>query len=256
MIEQDGCQCNCRDAILEINQKLDKILTSLASMGSRMTDLEVKIFQITSNVSFNSQSISELKDAVQMSDDCCLTLTRLINNRAGANNTDISKLDDRIDDLENRSSRNNIVIHGVPEKSEGNRTCEDIVSDFITSDMKLEGGSEIEVERAHHTPGRWPSSPSNSQRSRPQPIHCMLRRYTDRQLIIKNPAGCLKNNPFKQSKIFISDDVTAKTRGARNRLRQDHLPGIWSDHRVSFAYIPMSLPPIISYKLTSGQFRS
>ena len=87
-------------------------------------------------------------------------------------------------------------------------------------------------------------------------MHCKLLRFTDRQYIIKNAARLLKNNPFYGSNIYISDDVTPRIREQRQRLRQFHLQSIQQDSRVQFAYIPMSVPPIISYKLKSGAFKT
>ena len=125
--------------------------------------------------------------------------------------------------------------------------------------MKLEDGHDIEIERAHRTPGRRPASPyqgNDPKKARPRPIHCRLLRFTDRQHILKQAPSALRNNPYKGSHIFISDDVTSNIRNARKQLRENHLPGIHHDARAQFAFIPWSVPAVITYKLHSGTFKS
>ena len=76
-------------------------------------------------------------------------LVTTINNRCDGNCRYIERLSYQIEDLQNRSCRNNIVIHGIPEGAEGDRTCEEFVSDFLSNHMKLEGAEDVEIEQAH-----------------------------------------------------------------------------------------------------------
>ena len=81
----------------------------------------------------------------------------------------------RIEDLENRSKRNNIVIWGVEEGSEGAYTS---MKEFITvaifqSLTNLE--REVEVMRAHRTNIKQDAN----NPPKPRPIHVYLLRYTD-----------------------------------------------------------------------------
>ncbi|XP_038061921.1 uncharacterized protein LOC119732469 [Patiria miniata] len=252
---QDGCQF-CRDALSDVNNKLDKILQSLDNMGVRLSTLEASYQQTNHRVDINSKEIDDLKTSVEMVEGNCRSLKDLIDNRSQCNHLEFNKLDDQIDDLQNRNRRNNIVIHGIPESAGNGQSCEEFIGKFLADHMKLDGGSEIEIERAHRTPGHRPPSTGPNQRQRPRLIHCKLLRYTDRQHIIKNAARHLKNNPFQGSNIFISDDVTQRIREQRRRLREQHLQSIRQDSRVQFAYIPMSVPAVISYKLKSGSFKT
>ena len=63
----------------------------------------------------------------------------------------IRRIEDHIDDINNRNRRNNIVIHGVPEGSEAGQTCEEFVHDLLTNHLKLEGANSIEIDRARLT---------------------------------------------------------------------------------------------------------
>ena len=255
--QQDGCRCSCKDAIMDIHKKLDKILQSLETIEKRVTYLEIKLDDTKTQVTIQRKEIDEIKLAVNMMERNQQNTTVLINKKDDAHHRVTSRLEDQIDDLQNRSRRNNIVIHGVPEGSEGNKSCEEFVSDLLTNHMKLDGGDTIEIERAHRSPGRvQPSNNGTASRARPRPIHCRLLRYTDRQHIIKSASRCLRNNKFKGSNIYISDDVTPKIREARKDLRLRHLPSIRRDERVQFAFIPMSIPPVITYKLHTVQFKT
>ena len=255
---QDGRQFTCdKDELTNLNSKLDTIIKTLESMGTRITNLEIKLDETSLQISTHHNDISDLKEAVEFNQKQNATLKALINNNADGNHSSISQLEDRLEDLENRSRRNNIIIHGIPEGSERDQPCEEFLSDFLTNHMKIDGGKDFEIERAHRTPSRRQSTPQpDGTNSRPRPIHCKLLRYGDRHHILKNAAKLLRNNQYKGANIFISDDVSAKARNARKQLREDHLPSIRQDERVNFAFVPWSLPPVIMYKLHSGAFKS
>ena len=94
----------------------------------------------------------------------------------------------RIEDLENRSKRNNIVIWGVEEGSEGAYTSmEEFIRVAIFQGlMNLE--REVEVMRAHRTNIKQDAN----NPPKPRPIHVYLLRYTDRVFILKSALTKLK----------------------------------------------------------------
>ena len=241
-----------------MNVKLDQILTSLINVESRLTGLEVKLHYISDQVSNNKKDITEIKEAVSFLETQYQSVMAQIDKRVISDRATIKHLEDDLDNLENRSRRNNVVIHGIPEGSEGSRSCEAFLADFFDDHMKLEVARDIEIERAHRNPANVrPSTPdSTGSRPRSRPIQSKLLRYSDRQLILKNASKLLKTNPYKSAKIFISDDVSVPVRNIRKQLRDRHLPSIRSDKRVEYAFIPLSIPPVIRYKLKSGAFRS
>ena len=140
-----------------------------------------------------------------------------------------------MDDLENRSKRNNVVVWGVKEGCESDFSSieEFIEKELFTNHMQLEEG--IEVMRAHRTGVKRNSS--NSDTPKPRPIHVCLLRYTDKSYILKNAAAKLKNNKYKDFSVFISDDVSRRVRIERAELRKNHLPLIKERENVLFAFI-------------------
>ena len=104
----------------------------------------------------------------------------------------------------------------------------------------------IEVMRAHRTNVNQRATEANTSTVRP--IHIYLLRYSDKVRIIKVAANALKDNPFLDSQIFTSDDVSKNVRKDRATLRKDYLKGIKERGDVEFAFIPWSVPAQILFK--------
>ena len=92
----------------------------------------------------------------------------------------------------------------------------------------MEEAESIEVMRAHRSP---------------RPIHVYLLRYTDRQYILANAAKTLKDNPYKDSTLYISDDVTKDIWDQRKSVKEKYLKDLKQKEEVEFAYVPWSIPP-------------
>ena len=76
-----------------------------------------------------------------------------------------------------------------------------------------------------------------------------LLRYTDKQYILRSAASALKDHPFLEANLYISDDVSKKVRDDRKRLKESHINEIRAREEVDFAYIPWSVPVRILYKV-------
>ena len=64
----------------------------------------------------------------------------------------LEELENEVEELRNRSRRNNLVYFHVPEKAEG-KECADFVQDFIATHMGLKTLCvHVEIERAHRPP--------------------------------------------------------------------------------------------------------
>ena len=94
-----------------------------------------------------------------------------------ANRREIDALNKKIDDLENRSKRYNVVIWSLKEGAEKDCSSveEFLKEELFNKQMDLEN---MEVIRAHHTKiNRADASTSAPQ---PRPIHVYLLRYPDK----------------------------------------------------------------------------
>ena len=195
--------------------------------------------------------VEELKESHNSFDAELRKVNLELQDKAGED--EVRELQDKIDDLENRSKRNNIVIWGLREQSEGKYIEKFLEEELFKKRVEL---NDIEVMRAHRTntlpqkshfhTGR---SPLNAN-SKPRPIHVYLLRYTDKIRVLRAAAKKLKGNKFKDCQIYISDDVSKTVRSRRAQLRRDHLPHYKEKENVEFAFIPWSVPAQILYKVS------
>lgn len=99
-----------------------------------------------------------------------------------ASRRELTKLEKKIDDLENRSKRNNIVIWGLREDAEKEY---DSLEVFLVHNFNFFGNhmgiKDIEVMRAHRTNIKERAAAA----AKPRPIHVYLLRYTDKVKILK-----------------------------------------------------------------------
>ena len=162
---------------------------------------------------------------------------------AKADQSLVDELVKRIDDLENSSKRNNIVIWNVPEDARKQfSSCEALVKNIFFDFMGLD--ENVEVMRAHHTT----IQNRRGGATRARPIQVALLRFTDKQYILRNAAAKLKDHPFQEASLFISDDVSRKVTEDRKKLKENHLDAIRTREDVEFAFIPWSVPARILFK--------
>uniref|UniRef100_H3A9M4 L1 transposable element RRM domain-containing protein n=1 Tax=Latimeria chalumnae TaxID=7897 RepID=H3A9M4_LATCH len=103
---------------------------------------------------------------------------------------------ERIEDLENRSRRNNLRILGFPEGAEDGNPVK-FLQEILPELLDLEVGQTLEIERAHHTLAPRPTS-----EQRPRAFIMKFLRYPIRELLLRT---------------------------ARNKSQIK-----WKDHRISF----------------------
>ena len=112
----------------------------------------------------------------------------------------VTFLENKVDDLEARSKRNNIILHGIPRKAnETWQECEDEVRGMISG--KLEFSDEVKFDRVHRV-----SSKPNS------PIVARCTFFKDKDRILRS------KQKLKGTKIFIGEDFSARVREMRRKL--------------------------------------
>ena len=209
----------CTKKVEEISQKLKNIETTMEAMDTRLGEME-------NGVDFMETDIEGLKGQVK----------ELRTEKADAK--DVNELKKNVVDLVNRSKRNNVILHGVPEGVEGDtHDCVNYARTFFGTHLQA---PDVEIERAHRTPMGRP----NQQSERPRPIHVKLLRFGDREKLLRGSAA-LKDVRIRGKRIGISDDVHKETREEHRKLmirvRKMREEG-------KFAYIPNSVPRLIKYK--------
>ena len=130
----------------------------------------------------------------------------------------------KINELENRGRRNNIVLFNIPEDMEGS-DCAAFVKGLLaeaTSDPVVLRSAD-EIQRAHRT-GKKSSAttPSRGQKARPRPIHVGYSSYIAKEKSKKSLRELFKSKKFgpNDTSFFASDDYSRKVQ----QLRKEKIP--------------------------------
>jgi hypothetical protein len=113
----------------------------------------------------------------------------------------INALECKIDDQENYSRRNNLIIRGIPEGSYQN--TDEIVRSFLLDKFGLYG---VQIERLHRLGRFFPNS------TRPRPIIVRFVKYADRERIW-NYRDSLRNSGF-----FLDEDFSQPIQAKRRKM--------------------------------------
>ena len=117
------------DAILKDIQKklekldmLDKINNQLSTIKEDITNTKSNVTELEKGLNAVNDDVAEMKESVK---------------QKAADLKQLEDLEREVEDLHNRSRRNNVVFYNIPEKSEGNN-CVAFIQGFIASHMGLE----------------------------------------------------------------------------------------------------------------------
>ena len=131
------------DAVLA---KMDDLLAAKDEQESKLNAILLKLESLEKSQKETAQDVSELKDSYTLLDHDVTEIKSAFADKASRK--EIDTLNRKIDDLENRSKRNNVVIWGLKEGAE--KDCSS-VEEFLQDERfsKHMGLENIEVMRAH-----------------------------------------------------------------------------------------------------------
>ena len=110
------------------------------------------------------------------------------------------------------------MIWNVPEDAEKQfPPCEALVKNILFDFMGM--NADVEIMRAHRTTIQNCCGGMKQAR----PIHVALLRFTDKQYICSKDAAKLRDHPFQEANLFISDDVSRKVRKDQKKLKENYL---------------------------------
>lgn len=177
----------------ENSSRLDNIALGISEIRTRVTALEASIQDLTQV----RDDVNQLKTEVE-NIKAELNFSRSVS----ANNMELVEI---VDDLNNRSRRNNLIIKGLSEtENETHSQLESRVKDFFSEVLGVQVGI---LERIH----RLGYSRPNYSR----PVIIKLLDYRDRVAILKNAPKLKHHGP---DKIWIDEDFSPRTRLARSKL--------------------------------------
>ena len=209
------------DAILvNILEKLKK-LDVLEQINGRLLKIETAVSNMERGLNSLTEDVQKVKADLSLKADIVT----------------VEKLKDEIEELQNRSRRNNLVFYNIPENAEKG-DCISFIQDFISQHMGLETVCiHVELERVHRTPSKMSAAATGK---RPRPIHVTFLRYTDKMKRLTNAAAHLKDNPLNWNIIGISEDFAKRTQERRKELvpcRKLLKKKLGADGKVYVAYL-------------------
>ena len=169
----------------ETNSKLDHVSNQINNLTESVASLQEKVRSL-------NEEVHELKGEVQELRETNSELQERL-----------KRSEMKLEDLESRSRRNNIVVHGLKPVVEGHETwehCEQALQSMFRDKLGIE--EELVLDRAH----RMRHGDSNS------PIVARFAFFKDRERVLK-----LKQK-LKNTKIFVGEDFSKSVREIRRKL--------------------------------------
>ena len=146
----------------------------------------------------------------------------------------------KVDDLENRSRRNNLILHGVPESPR--ESCVNTVKEILCDFVGIEPDS-VHIERCHRTPTSPSTTSRGEQRNltpKPRIIHIAFGTYGEKERARKACISKFKEGRFKGQKLFVSEDFSRRVLDLR-REKLDRLKRLKEDGKKPFFLYPARL---------------
>ena len=153
---------------------------------------------------------------------------------------------EKIDDLANRSMRNNLIFWNIPEKSEAGRGCVDLIYTVLDHLLETEWVEKIAIERAHRS--KEVKTDKNGK-ALPRPIHVKISNWEDKEYMLKFAPSKLKHNLYQgNTHIIVTEDVTKQVSDERKSLRDNYLDEIRGRPDVKVTFVPFLVTARIQYK--------
>ena len=182
-----------------------EIMTALKGIADRLTSIELQ----TSKIAAIEESIKELADLKNRMQEMESEQEKI---RGSVQQThvvcdemrkEMKALSEKVDDLENRNRRSNLVFYGVAEmEREGWSETERIVRDILRSHMDIEL-HVMDIDRAHRV---------GPTRGRPRPIVVKFAFYKTKAMILG------KARLLQGTRISVAEDFSARVREIRRNL--------------------------------------
>lgn len=175
-----------------------------------LTDIMTKLSCMDTNIKGVGEDVKNLKETVDGLKDELHDMKERVcdlqkeNDALKSENCEMKDrmtyLEKKVDDLEGRSKRNNLIFYGIPRReNETKRDCENMVHDVLT--QKLNMSQPVEFDRIH----RLSTKPDS-------PIIGRCTFYKDKEEIMK------AKRKLKDTSIFTGEDYTQRVRDVRKKL--------------------------------------
>ena len=177
----------------------------MEATDKRIDDILVKMNDIQHSLEFTQAEVQDLKKQSVSSTSQVPSKSDPVKRLEDLEN-DFADLQDKIDDLESRSRRNNLCFEGVPEQDGGEKTWEATEKRLRELVLpKLEVPEDIVIERAHRVGQRQRSQ-------RPRKIIARFVNFKDKEKVLKARKWLVGTN------IYINEDFSDRIKMIRKDL--------------------------------------
>lgn len=152
--------------------KLDGIDRRLCKMANSVEALENNMNEVKRDVASNIAPMEEAETRIMSTEEKLETSMAELSKASGQ----ITYLESKVEDMENRSQRKNLRMFGLREGEEGNRQLLDYVQEMLPGWLGTD--TPIMLERAHQTLG-----PAKQNQDRPVLIHFL--KLQDREFVFR-----------------------------------------------------------------------
>ena len=186
-------------------------------ISSQLAELSNKVSEQEEKLTACSIQITDLEKEVQ---------------RLKVDNNDLSQ---KLDDLENRSRRNNLVFYGIPEKADlPTLSIMNEVFDFVGIQQK-----DLGIERCHRTPSHTTSSRQELE-NKPRMIHICFASFQMKEVVRQECVKKFRSTNFNGKKLFVSDDYSKKVLQQRKN-KKDEFQRLKNEGKKPFYIFPARL---------------
>lgn len=217
--------------VTELNPSNADVLQAIKEMDKRVTS---KIDGVMSAIKEVKERVKEAEERISGAED------EIVQLRAHTNSLEsqVKKLTDKVDDMENRNRRNNLRLVGLPEKEEGNDAC-GFLEAWIPKTLELDSSTPLVIERAHRVGPQRNIGDQNTRRDASAPSRTLIMRFLnykqkEQVLRVARSKGMIL---YKEHTLRFHPDVSAEVHrkqraydGVRQKLRERGI----SKHRIIY----------------------
>ena len=204
-----GCK---QDLSKQIDSKTSNIQTALTKIEISLSTLADQVGGLEERVSANEDNMSDVLHRLKKVEGALLTSQ------------------EKLEDLEDRSRRNNVILFGVPEKAEGRDAAaffERIIPEVLSP---IVFDTPLVAERCH----RLGKPNADTSRQQPRPLIARVLNYRHRDLILSRSRQ-MREVHLENRRIFLHPDCSAETRkkkAAYKNVKQALLDKNITDYRL------------------------
>ena len=176
-----------------LENRIQSVITDhLADLSAKLDEHEEKLTSSSIQISDLEQEVKKLK-------------------------VDREDLAQKLDDLENRARRNNLVFYGVPEKAATSTlsVMKEVLEDFVGLPSK-----DLCIERCHRTPTNTTASREELE-AKPRMIHMCFSSFQAKEKVRQECVSKFKSSKFQEKKLFVSEDFSKRVMQRRKNKMEE-----------------------------------